>query len=112
MVNRRLSLEGIPVINPGVKWAAKPGDCLIVTVPVGRSTGVLGWFQPEKCERRVELDPLGSFVLTQIDGKKSASAIAEEFVARFKVHRREAEMCIAEFLKSLLERCIISIAIQ
>lgn len=117
VVDRRLSLQGIPVVNPGVKWTAKAGagvsgECLLVTVPIGRSSGVLGWFQPERCERRVELDALGSFVLTQIDGKKTALDIAEEFVIRFKVHRREAEMCIAAFLKSLLERCIISIAIH
>jgi hypothetical protein len=112
VVDRRKSLLGVPVVNPGVTWKEKADGRLTVAIPMRRKPGLLGWFQPQTWERRVELDPLGSFVLAQIDGKKNALQITEEFVARFKVHRREAELCIVAFLKSLLERCIISIAIS
>jgi hypothetical protein len=111
-IDRKQSLEGVPVVNPGVTWKEATGGCLVVTVRVKRGRGLLGMFQPKEFDKRFELDALGSFVLTQIDGKKTAAQLTVEFVTRFKVHRREAEMCIVSFLKTLLQRCIISIAIQ
>lgn len=111
-LDRKQSLQGVPVINPGVTWKERGDGVLTVTVKVSRSAGVLGFFQPKESEKRIELDALGSFVLSQIDGEKTAQQITEAFVARFKVHRREAELCIVSFLKSLLKRCIISIAIR
>jgi hypothetical protein len=111
-LDRRQSLLGVPVVNPGVTWKERGDGSVVVSVRVTRSPGVLGMFQPREAEKRIELDALGSFVLTQIDGAKTAQQITEAFVARFKVHRREAELCIVSFLKSLLKRCIISIAIR
>jgi hypothetical protein len=111
-LDRRQSLQGVPVLNPGVTWKERTDGSLVVSIKVGRSPGVLGLFQPKMSEKRIELDVLGSFVLMQIDGEKTALQITEAFVARFKVHRREAELCIVSFLKSLLKRCIISIAIR
>jgi len=85
---------------------------LLVTVPVRRGRGFLGRFQADSWQKRVRLDPLGSFVLGQVDGKRNALEITDAFIVRFKVNRREAELSIVAFLKSLLERHIISIAIH
>jgi hypothetical protein len=111
-VDRRQSLQGVPVLNPGVRWKAENDGRLLVTVPLRRSAGFLGRWQADSWKKRVRLDALGSFVLEQVDGKKNALEITEAFIARFKVNRREAELSIVAFLKSLLERHIISIAIH
>ncbi len=111
-IDRKHSLMGVPVVNPEVSWKEKSGGVLVVSVRVKRAPGLLGMLRPKEFDRRFELDALGAFVLTQIDGKKTALQLKDEFVARFKVHPREAEMCIVSFLKTLLQRCIISIAIR
>ena len=112
-IDRKQSLMGVPVVNPEVTWKAKGSDgSLVVTVRVKRGTGLLAMLRPKEWDKRFELDTLGAFVLTQIDGKKTAQQLKDDFVERFKVHPREAEMCIVSFLKTLLQRCIISIAIR
>lgn len=111
-IDRKQSLQGVPMVNPGVTWKEKAGGCVVVSVRVKRGAGLLAMFQPKEWDKRFELDALGAFVLTQIDGKKTAAQLTDDFVTRFKVHRREAEMCIVSFLKTLLQRCIISIAIE
>jgi len=111
-IDRRQSLLGVPVVNPGVKWTEEREGVLVVTVPIRKDRGFLGRFQANAWKKRIRLDALGSFVLDQIDGRKNALDITEAFIIRFKVNRREAELSIVAFLKSLLERHIISIAIH
>jgi hypothetical protein len=111
-IDRRQSLMGVPVVNPGVRWKEEREGVLLVTIPVRRGGGFLGRFQSASWNKRIRLDPLGSFVLEQIDGKRNALDITDAFIERFKVNRREAELSIVAFLKSLLERHIISIAIH
>jgi hypothetical protein len=112
-LDRRRSLEGIPAWNPGVsRRAAAKEDETEVVVPQRRRPGLLGRFQPEHWEQKFVLDALGSFVIRQIDGKRSVLEITERFIERHKVNRREAELSVTAFLKTLLERSIISIGIR
>ncbi len=111
VLDRRQSLTGVPVLNQGILLTpGKDGD-LLVTIPMRRRAGFFGRFQPICWERKIQLDTPGTFVLQQIDGKRNALQITEAFIAQFKVNRREAELSTVEFLKSLLERQIISIGI-
>ena len=74
--------------------------------------GFMARFQPPVQVRRVELDELGTFVVGQIDGARDVLEIVNAFTTRFKVNRREAELSVVEFLKSLVQRHLISIAIK
>ncbi len=67
---------------------------------------------PNNPIHRFELDQLGTFVVSQIDGQATVADIIERFVKRFKVNRREAELSVVDFLKTLSRKRITSIAVQ
>jgi len=58
-------------------------------------------------ERIIELDPLGSLVLDRCDGRATVGAIIESFSREHRLHPREAQVCVASFLKMLAERGVI-----
>ena len=112
-IDRRQSLAGIPVLNDGTVLASEGAeDNVVVKVPLRRQRGFLGRLFPDVAEKQIKLDELGSFVIRHVDGKTSVLDIVEAFVKRFGVNRREAELSIAEFLKSLARRRVISIVIK
>jgi hypothetical protein len=111
-LDRRRSLDSVPVLNPGVSVEpAGPGRVtLVVRRPRGR--GLLARFQPPVIERRVKLDEVGTFVFGRIDGRRPARGIVEEFVRRYRVNRREAELSCAEFLKALMRRQAVAMVVR
>lgn len=110
-IDRRQSLAGIPVLNPGVR--IDPGEERdIVVVKLQRGKGFWSRFQPAVMERTIKLDELGTYVLRQIDGRRPVLAIVDAFTARFKLNRRESELSTVTFLRSLAERRAISIIIK
>jgi hypothetical protein len=110
-LDRRQSLAGIPALNEGVSCLEGANGDTLLSVMMRRRGDFLGRFQPARWERKVQLDSVGSFVLAQINGERSVLEITEILIARHKVNRREAELSTVAFLKSLLERNIISIGI-
>ena len=111
-LDRRTSLEGIPFLNPGVAVSERDDGKLLVKTTIRRRSGFLARFLPESLTRQYKLDELGSFVIREIDGKKNTEEIIDDFVARFRTNRREAELSVVQFLKMLLERQVVSIAIK
>lgn len=113
-IDRRRSLTGVPIINESISLEEGANGRVIVDVPLKRKPG-MGWlarFTPTVVRRRVKLDELGTFVIRQIDGKRSAKDIIDIFAAKYKVNRREAELSCIEFLKMLATRHIISVVIK
>jgi hypothetical protein len=110
-LDRRQVLAGIPLLNSGVRREERAGGALNVIVTVKRRSDFLGKFQPPTWERKIELDELGSFIVGLIDGERTALAIINAFVERFKINRREAELSTMAFLKSLAERNVISVVV-
>lgn len=113
--DRRTSLGGIPVLEPevSIETAAPAGGGLVlVSRRARRGGGWLARFAPPVLERRVELDELGAFVVRLFDGERDVAAIAAAFAERFKVCRREAELCTANFIKRLAQRRMVAIAMR
>jgi len=111
-IDRRRSLRGVPVVNRGVAISGGAEENLTVTVTLPRGRGWLARFGPRTLRRRVELDEFGSFVMRQIDGHRDVLAIVEAFSNRFGTNRRETELSVVAFLKSLIRRRIVSIAVD
>jgi len=111
-LDRRRSLASVPVLNEGV--SSREGDAarVVVTIRQRRRAGLMGRFQPAILERTIKLDELGSFVFRQIDNSKSARAIIDAFIGRYQINRREATLSTVAFLKSLVKRGVISIAVK
>jgi hypothetical protein len=112
VVDRRRSLDAVPVRNAGVEAAASDGADAVVTVPIARGSGFLARFQPPVMRRTVQLDEIGSFVFGLVDGRRTTREIVDAFVHRYRVNRREAELSCVEFLKSLVRRQAISIVVR
>lgn len=113
-INRRQSLEAVPVLNEGVTFREEPdtGRVVIDLRLIRRKRGFLSRFTPSIIERSVRLDELGSFVFKKIDNHRNTLQIVEAFVEKYRVNRREALLSTVEFLKSLVKRGVISILIK
>lgn len=112
IITRRQSLDGIPVLNENVSFADNESGAVVINIKLKRANSFLARFQPPLMERNVKLDEIGSFVFKLIDNQRSVLEIIEIFLAKYRVNRREATLSVVEFLKSLVKRGIVSIAIR
>jgi hypothetical protein len=69
----------------------------------------LGW-DTVRPERKFELDAMGVLVWSLIDGRRTASEIAEVLADRYRLERREAEDALARFLRELGRRGLVGLA--
>jgi hypothetical protein len=111
-LDRKTSLDGIPVLNDHVSAANDKTGRLVITTRRQRGQGFLARFQPPVLERQVRLDEIGSHVFKLIDNRRSTAAIIDCFLQKYPVNRREAMLSVVAFLKSLVERRIVSIVIR
>lgn len=108
-VDRRQSLNAVPILNPSVELDLRDDDTSIVRLSVPRGNTFFERFCPPVMHRRFELDELGTFVTQQIDGQKSVVGIIDAFVERFRVNRREAELGVVSFLKMLSQKGVATV---
>jgi len=111
-IDRRQSLDGIPVLNEQVSSESDNNGRLVVNIKLKRGHGFLARFQPPVLERNVKLDEIGGFVFKLIDNQRSTLEIINMFLSKYRVNRREATLSVVDFLKSLVKRGAISIAIK
>ena len=103
-VNVMEALQSIPALNPNVTFE----EC----VPVQRRKGFWGRFQMPVSTHRIRLDEIGAFVVSQINGERTVQELIDAFAGKYRVGGREAKLCMADFLKSLAGRNVISIGIK
>ncbi|NOY81113.1 MAG: PqqD family protein [Kiritimatiellaeota bacterium] len=112
-LSRGQAFSALPVRRPGVSmFPADGGEALLLVVkrPPFRSK----WLErlaPVVRERRIELDEIGAQVWQWIDGRRTVRELVRAFSDKFDVNRREAEVAVVEFLKSLMTRGLISMEI-
>lgn len=111
-VDRARSLAAVPVLNNGLEIGTGEDGKMVIRLRAPRGKGFLARFQPPVMIRTVKLDELGAFVVERIDGKASVKEIIESFMSRFRANRREAELSVVEFLKSLMIRGVISMTVK
>ena len=111
-LDRRGSLAGIPALNGNVSIDRSDEDQWVITTTMSRRDGWLRRFMPPTLKHRHELDELGTFVLSQVDGRRTVLEIVNVFVRRHKTNRREAELSVVAFFKSLIKRQVVSIVIK
>ena len=57
------------------------------------------------------LDEIGSFVWRLCDGNHSVREIIRALAARYKLHRKEAEVSVVAYLRTLAKRRLIAVAV-
>jgi len=61
--------------------------------------------------RKIVLDELGTFVWERCDGQTTVRDLIGIFAERYKLGRREAEVSLTEYLRTLAKRGLIGIAV-
>lgn len=110
--SRRESLAGIPVFNEGVSLVEQDTGNVMMHARISKREGLLSRFLTSDRTRRLKLDEVGTFVVRQIDGRRSVLEISENLAEHYRMNRREAELSTVDFFKSLAARNVISIVIK
>ncbi|NLW50066.1 MAG: PqqD family protein [Candidatus Brocadiaceae bacterium] len=113
-LSRALSLSARPVLNRLVKVDRDREGHVILQVPRADNSlvrSVTRWFRlpPYK---PIALDELGTFVIELCDGRRTVRDLVDMFAKRYKLNRREAEVGMTTFLRTLARRSIIALVIE
>ena len=106
-------LDAVPVCNGAVRVEKRESN-VILWVPIQRHwwmEGPISWFLPIRREKGVALDVIGSEVWSACDGKRRVEDIIEGFAQRHKLRFHESRASVMQFLKSLLERKLLVLAL-
>lgn len=111
-IDRQRSLDSVPVVNEGVTCTENERGHINLDLKLRPRPGWFTRFQGKYLQRNIQLDELGTFIFRQIDNKRSVLQIVNNFIDRYRLNRREAMLSTVEFLKSLMKKGAISIAIK
>jgi hypothetical protein len=113
-LGRGESLSARPVLNRLVRVEHGEDGHAILQVPRGDSAlvrSVSRWFHLPPY-RPIALDELGTFVIELCDGRHTVRDLVDMFAKRFKLNRREAELGMTTFLRTLARRSIVALVIE
>ncbi len=112
-LDRRQAMEAIPVLSQLISVDHKADGTAVLDLPRKRTSMVraVSTFFRLPPYKRIELDELGSYAVELCDGTNTVSDIIAQFAKRFQLHRREAEVSMLTYLKSLAKRGIIGFAV-
>src|SRR5579862_4900678 len=103
-----------PVRNPLVEEVVDNG----VTTLCGpaRVKGLLGKLliraASQPIVKRYELEEVGAFVWSQIDGKRTLESISKLLQSKYKMNRLEADSSLVAFVQLLAERGLITLLVK
>jgi hypothetical protein len=106
-------LRALPVRNSLVEWELNEAGEVLLKVPrrkdrVGR---ILSRFFAAPEFKQIVLDELGSEVWQLCTGTNSVDAIVQAVARKYKLNRREVELSLSNYLKTLAGRGLIGLQI-
>ena len=111
-IDRRQSLAGVPVLHEGVKITEDSNGVFTLYLELGRGPSFYDLFRPAIAKKKYELDEFGTFVVKQIQRKRTVLDIIRAFEQRFRLSHREAELGVVAFIKMLMKRHVLSVMVQ
>lgn len=109
-INRRRSLNAVPVLHNSVKITNNEDQTAHIEVDQKRGTGLMELLRPPVTHKNYDLDEFGAYVINQVNNERTVREIVDNFQKRYKLSLRESEMSVTAFLKMLMKRQVISIA--
>lgn len=109
------ALEYRPVKNIQVREEVLASGDLLLSYPVtmrpwfARLARRLGGPEEPVRFRKLQLDELGTAVWHLVDGNRTVRQVVQAFAREHQLHRREAEISVTQFLRTLGKRGIIGI---
>lgn len=107
-------LQSVPVRNDRAEQQVLDDGKVVLTVPLKKTWFMgppLSWFMPIRNERRFELDALGAEVWDLCNNRRDMEQIIETFADRHQLTFHEARLSVSAFLRTLVERGCIVMAI-
>lgn len=110
-ISRQEILSAVPVRNSLVEWEVNDHEEVVLKVPrrqdrVGRILHRLFVAPPFK---QVVLDEVGSDVWHLCTGENSVDAMVKTLAKKYKLSRREVELSLANYLRTLAQRGLIGL---
>jgi Coenzyme PQQ synthesis protein D (PqqD) len=110
-ITRQEILSAVPVRNTLIEWETNEHDEVVLKVPrrrdrVGRLLHRVFVAPPFK---QVVLDEVGSDVWQLCTGENSVDAIVKTLAKKYKLSRREVELSLASYLRTLAQRGFIGL---
>jgi len=97
---------------PGLRVETREDASTRIVIRFQRSEWQKWLGAPADYEKQFELDSLGSEVFKACDGKTSVDRIVEGFAASHGFNRAEAEMAVSRYMKTLMTKRIIGMAVD
>jgi hypothetical protein len=114
VLSREQSLSARPVRNENLTVSRDDDGNVVITIPRRKT-----WWadavarllrMPDK--RKIALDEVGTAVWDQCDGKHTVESIIDNFVEKYKLNRREAEVSVFAFFKDLTRRGFVGLVVD
>jgi hypothetical protein len=108
-ITKKQTLATVPHITPGLDYKTNKHELIEITLhrKESRTIKTFGKLVDIPDKKALVLDDIGSFVWNYIDGKKTVYEIILQFAKDKKLHRRESEIAIIEYMKRLAKRELI-----
>ena len=106
--------RAVPIQNAGMRTVRAPGGPLL-EVPLQKPRGFaafLAWLAPLAAHQTIRLDELGAELLALCDGQHAMADIVALLAERYRLTRREARLSLEMFLKRLIQKGVIGIALK
>jgi len=111
-LDRRASLAGVPILHHNVSLIEQPDHLVTLKVKAERTGSLFDRLRPPGMVKSYELDEFGSFVVRQLDNRKSVLDVVRAFQQRFGLSAREAELGVVAFIKLLMQRQVLTVVIK
>jgi hypothetical protein len=110
-IDRKGALGTVPLRNGLIEWSRDGEDQIVLRVPWRRDRlgRVLKRLVSAPDYRQVILDEVGSDVWELCDGKHSVDGIIQALAGKYKLNRREVELSLAVYLRTLAKRGYIGL---
>lgn len=111
--SRAALLTAVPVRHPSATERTLPNGSVELSVPVEKRR-LARWLTGDNkpIMRKFELDPLGAEVWRMADGRATVREMIEAFAASHQLNLRESEVSMLAYLRTLVSRSIMVIAIH
>jgi hypothetical protein len=111
-IPRDMALTARPIRTEGVTRQEMPDGGIGLTTRIRRGTWMRVFGASETFERTFQLDYLGRDVYDACNGNDDVQTIVRNFAAKHKISLPEAELAVTTFLKTLMGRGLIAMAMD
>ncbi len=113
-LTRDQAMSARPVRNPSLQWKENDDGNVVVILPRRDDIAgkLLGWLFMVPQQKPLELDELGTTVWMACDGLNDVGDVVEILAKKYKLNKREVEVSLTEFLRTLGKRGMIGFMVD